>query len=543
MPDTAVGNGPKAAPADAAIAVVTPDAAAMIAAPRVAMPEGPQKWKTIPKEQNGFYAVLDGLCSELSADRVGNDVVVHYGGSSGMYSTQRTGNTSFVALRDSGLESIGDPNIAYPTGLAGKSVDDFWIADSTGTRSSEGAVLHRYFQGKWKTYEKDQTNLHTWLDGGIIGTMNPMAGDAHLWVEGSSTKPPLAFYADIQFPMLSAFPSGDVLIAGTKIEDQLGPIIVRHWSPTQNTKELKLDAVLPPRDGGSSWATLHEIAPDEIYIVRDNRIARWDGEKIRALGRPLGDENITSVHRIASDDLWVFTGDASSQEPTKLQHVTKDAATIIPTPESVVAVDGAARGAAWIVGSSGKIYKRDGETWKPMPLPVPVFSAQKSLKAKAILVMSPDDVTVTAKYWEKGPGWTEQELHTALFRTKPVKETLRCNEPDPENNNVALGRGYQSWPPMADAECKTPFVVLARRSNAHKVTDDWPRLQAAIKGHAELGELSLIELKSGDRTFVGTKVKDLDTGKKLVALAAGKDRLRPEIVCGDPDPLRTIPPK
>jgi hypothetical protein len=162
------------------------------------------------------------------------------------------------------------------------------------------------------------------------------------------------------------------------------------------------------------------------------------------------------------------------------------------------------------------------------------------MKAKRVLVNDPDDVLLIAAYWEKGAFWKEQELHTALYRTKPVKETLRCNEPDPENNNIYLGHGFQSWPPMAGADCKTPFAVLARRSNAHKVVDDWPRLRAALKGHTELGEVSLVELVSGDRTFVGAKGKDLDAAKKIAELVAAKERLRPEIVCGDPEPKRTL---
>ena len=117
---------------------------------------------------------------------------------------------------------------------------------------------------------------------------------------------------------------------------------------------------------------------------------------------------------------------------------------------------------------------------------------------------------------------------------------MRCNEPDPENNNVELGSGFQSWPPMATDDCKTPFAVLARRSKANKTADDWPRIRAALKGHAELGEVSLVEFVSGDRTFVGAKGKDLASARKIASLVAEKDRLRPEVVCGDPEPKRTL---
>jgi hypothetical protein len=181
-----------------------------------------------------------------------------------------------------------------------------------------------------------------------------------------------------------------------------------------------------------------------------------------------------------------------------------------------------------------------------VPLPPPPFTAGATIKAKAVLVAAPGDVLLTGMYWEKGPGWKDQELHTALFRTKRVKETLRCNEPDPENNNINLGHGFQSWPPMVNATneatttCTTPFVVLARRSQSIKNDDDWPRLRAALKGHPELGDLALVDFVSGDRTFVGARTKDLETARKLVTVISAKDRLRPEIVCGDPDAKRTL---
>lgn len=176
-------------------------------------------------------------------------------------------------------------------------------------------------------------------------------------------------------------------------------------------------------------------------------------------------------------------------------------------------------------GTSGKVYRLEGEAWKAVPVPVPVFSAGATFEVKSVIVIAPDDVLLTGMYWEKGPGWKEQE---------PVKETLRCNEPDPGNNNAEIGRGFESWPPMATAECKTPLAVLARRSKVNEKDDDWPAIRAALKGHPELGEVTLVDFVSGDRTFVGATAKDLDTAKKISQLALQKDRLRHEVVCGEP---------
>lgn len=537
-------NGPNTtAPAASSVTAATkssapsdsgPAAAALMtdAAPRTPVPEGAPKWKTVPREQNGFYAVVDGLCSKLAAARVGKDVVVSYGGYAlSYYSNERRGTASFVALRDDGLESIGDPVISSPTGVAGASLDDFWIADSTGSRSSEGAVLHRYTAGTWKRYSKDQTHLHAWVDGGTIGTLGFAAANGDVWVEGSTTKPPPAFHANMFYPALSAFPTGDVVIVGAKAKADEGPgsggpMVARHWAPGKKVTESALDAILP--SGANDYVTLYEVAPDEIYALRADRSARWDGTKWTPLAKTSKGEKIGLVRRAASNELWAVTGGAA------IQRITATTATLMPTPEPVASMDGIDRGAAWMVGTSGKVYRLEGEAWKAVPVPVPVFSAGATFKVKSVIVIAPDDILLTGMYWEKGPGWKEQELHHAMFRSKPVKETLRCNEPDPENNNAEIGRGFKSWPPMATAECKTPFAVLARRSKVNKKDDDWPAIRAALKGHPELGEVTLVDFVSGDRTFVGATAKDLDTAKKISQLALQKDRLRPEVVCGEP---------
>jgi hypothetical protein len=498
------------------------------------VPEGPPKWKTIPKADNGFYAVLDGLCSQLTATRVGSDVVINYGGKgNGIYlGPERRGEASFIALRESGLESIGDPRITSPTGVAGRSLDDFWVADSTGSRSSEGAVLHRYVGGQWKQFPKDQTNIHAWLDGGIIGTLSMMAHNGEVWVEGSSTKPPASLAQDMFAPSLAAFPTGEVIVVGHTSDatsPNNGPQIARSWAPGKKVETFPMAKVFPTNDEWVYFAV--EVAPDEVYALQKGRIARWDGTGFYKLAVPKGEPEIERVFRTAPDDLWVRT------KTNAIFRITKEAATPVATPDPIVDVDGFDKGAPWAVGASGKLYKREGETWTPMPIAAPVFSGSGvPAKAKRVTVIAPDDVLVIAMYWEKAPGWTEQELHTMLLRTKPVKETLRCNEPDPENNNLNLGRGFQSWPPMANADCQTPFVVLARRSNAIKKEDDWPRLTKALKGQVD----QLVEFTSGDRTFVGAKAKDLESAKKMVATAGKADRLRPEIVCGDPAPKRTV---
>jgi hypothetical protein len=502
--------------------------------------EGTATWRSVPNEQNGYWAALDGICSELRVARVGPDFVLSYGGSSPLYANVRQGPASLAGLRQDRLVAIGRPEIVSPTGVAGTSLDDLWIADSTGMMSDEDAVLHRYDHGTWKVYRKDQTNLHRWLDGGIIGTLGVFAHDGEIWVEGTPRKPPASLASGLgPIKQLAAFPTGDVLVLGRPIEPPSAPLVARHWAPGKNMTTHSLAKLLP----GDEYPRLLEIAPDEIYVASGPRVIRWDGSAFRPVGATKGDRDIVRLHRVARDELLVETRPQGALDETVgLSRIGPEGAVAIATPEPFVSLDGVEVGTPWGVGASGVVYRREGETWTKRPLPPAPFSTSGIIpKAKGVVAAGPDDMLIVAKYWEKAPSWREQELHTALFRTKPVRETLRCNEPDPENDNVNVGRGFQSWPPLATPACKTPFVVLARRSNAVKKVDDWPRLRAAFKGHAELGDVTLVEIISGDRTFVGAKAASFGVAKKMMALATKNERLRPEVVCAEPEAVRTLP--
>lgn len=532
-PKTAVSASiPDAAPASpisSSVAAVQAHPELADAGEVVTIPESKPTWRSTPKETNGFYPVLDGLCSKLGMGRVGKDVIVYYGGTpTNAYNTaERWGMASFIALKESGLESIGDPGITSPTGLAGISADEFWIADSTGTRSSEGAVLHRRTGGAWKTYAKDQTHLHAWVDGGIIGTLGFAASNGEVWVDGSTTKPPEVLYDGFHYPVLSAFPSGEIALLAQSGEWGKSPWIARHWSTT--TKKV-VQYGLPWFEPGE-WPTFIETAPDELYAYDKEVVAAYDGTGWKLLGKTSHRDNIKWAKRAAKGDIWVRLENGNIERSTPAGFVA------VATPEPMEAVDGIDIGTPWAVGKSGKLYKRSGESWTEVKMPGPSFGLATAVKAKGIVVGAADDVLVQAAYWEKGTGWTEQELHWMLFRTKAPKETMRCNEPDPENNNIYMGRGFQSWPPMANAECKTPFVVLARRSKQKSkvpAETDWKAIRGALKGKADLGDGKLVEFVSGDRTFLGAKAKDFESGKKIATLAAAKDRIRPEVVCGEP---------
>ena len=190
-------NASSRAPADKATRENTEPTPGALAQPSVPSPDATEPavlgaWRSVPVASNGFYAIVDGLCSQLAATRVGRDVVVRFGGgSTGLYKDGiRLGPASFIGLRDGGFVPLETPTIAFPTGVAGTSLDDLWIADSTGTRSGGGGMVYRKAGGAWQKVEGDQTEPHAWVDGGVIGTLGFATSDGQLWSPGRAPSPP-----------------------------------------------------------------------------------------------------------------------------------------------------------------------------------------------------------------------------------------------------------------------------------------------------------------------------------------------------------------
>lgn len=216
---------------------------------------------------------------------------------------------------------------------------------------------------------------------------------------------------------------------------------MRHWSPTTKQTQFPLPFVAP-----EAWPTVLEIAPDELYVHDGTTIAQYDGTGWKQLAKAT--KKIEWAARAAKGDVWVrYEGDA-------VEHATPTGLVAVPMPEPTLSISGIDKGAPWAVGLSGKLFKRVNDTWTPVPLPAPAFGTSTAVKAKDVMVAAPDS--------------------------------------------------FQSWPPFATPECKTPFVVLARQSQAKA------------------------------KSVLGARAKDVDSAKKLAAFAAAKNRLRPEVVCGEP---------
>lgn len=208
----------------------------------------------------------------------------------------------------------------------------------------------------------------------------------------------------------------------------------------------------------------------------------------------------------------------------------------LPDPSAKLIVQ---NGRAWAL-SKGEVLRWSGTAWAKVAIPAPAFSSTGKFKVTDLAVNADGEAFVTASYTEKGPSWGDSIEYHAVLRSRRPFQTMRCNDPDPESAGTTAGRGVQSWPPVADESCPTPFVVLARRSNAHPQAPDYAPLRLPLRGHDELGPVLIMDIPSGDHTYIGVPVKDLATGKKLLQAEAKALSLHGEIVCADPMPSRTM---
>jgi hypothetical protein len=153
---------------------VKPGEATVAVPPRKPMQplgSGASGWRAPAIAQSGFYAVLDGLCSDLSVSRLGADALVSYGGTaSEMYiDGKRKGAASFVGIHGDEVVQMDIPKMDAPSDIDGTSLDSFWLGDATTGRSGDGRTMHRTADGKWTTAEhSNDVGFHLWLDGGLI---------------------------------------------------------------------------------------------------------------------------------------------------------------------------------------------------------------------------------------------------------------------------------------------------------------------------------------------------------------------------------------
>jgi hypothetical protein len=303
---------------------------------------------------------------------------------------------------------------------------------------------------------------------------------------------------DYNLADLVGFDTGELFALGSRPSDQ-GEMIwsIRWVAPPDRTPTFHTFGPAPGK------AELFAPSPDNIHVKVGGQFYEFDGG------------SWAPVPPLATSVAW---------------------SPVLPEPGAKLAVQGHE---AWAL-SKGELLHWKGNAWAKVDVPSPLFSSSGKFKLLDLAISPDGEAFVTASYTERGPSWNDSiEFHAVLRSHRPF-QTMRCNDIDPEASPASnAGRGVQSWPPVADDSCPTPFVVLARRSNAHPQAPDYGPLRAPLRGHTDLEPITIMDVPSGDHTYIGTPVKDIATGKKLLQLES-KLSLHGEIVCAEPTPSRTM---
>jgi hypothetical protein len=482
-------------------------------APVAAPPPPPAKlrWGTAPKATGDLFVALEGLCPFMALHPVNHAMLVTYGVDPKPAPSKITTVARFTA---EGVEDMSNglgPIIPVDT-IAGGFPEALWLSEWTDKKKGpSGGNLWRWGTGAdgregWEVaIPADKEHFFhvpvRWAGGylSVDETIDPSSGTTNLALHGinlpANVTPPDLIPSDFNLTDLVGFDSGELYAFGSR-----------------------------PSDSGVIWSARWVSPSDRAVTVHSFGTST---SKAQFIARAPDD-----VHAIVSGQYYNFENGSWSAVATP----TPPWAPPLPDPSAkVVAHDHE----GWAL-SKGAIVKWNGMRWAPVELPPAAFSSSAAVKVNDI-AMGPDgEVFVLASYSEKGPFWPDtREYHSVLRSHRPF-QTMRCNEPDPESIANSAGRGVQPWPPVADASCKTPFVVLARRSNKHPQAPDYAPLRLPLRGHPELEPIVLMEVKSGDRTYIGTPVKDLTTAQKLLQVETAKIPLHGDIVCADPVPTRSL---
>jgi hypothetical protein len=98
--------------------------------------------------------------------------------------------------------------------------------------------------------------------------------------------------------------------------------------------------------------------------------------------------------------------------------------------------------------------------------------------------------------------------------------------------------------PIAQEECKTPFVYLFDENDDDPPQYEYPHTREKLAAFPEAADLELVEFEQGHQKRIGIPVKSREQGEALVAYA--KENMKddePFFVCYEPKALRKIPAK
>jgi hypothetical protein len=502
--------------------------------PRTAKGPPPRfHWGTRPPEKAELYVALEGSCPNLVVGPARHAMLLTYGLDAkgpGAGAGAAGGGASAPAVRATTIARFTDDGVEDMTGglaavtpiarIAGTYPTGLWLEEwgGGGGRARPSDRIWRWRTGAdgrpgWEvalTPEPDHGfRIPVRWAGGFVAVeelSDPSSGVVNLTLRGidlpAGVAVPDLLPPDYALADLVGFDTGELFAFGSR-----------------------------PSDGETIWSARWVTPSDHTVTVHSFGTA--------GAGAGHGELDAPSA-----DDVRVKVGgqyyqfDAGTWAP--VPPVGAPWAPPLPDPSARVAVGG---GHAWAI-SKGELVRWVGGAgagvWVKVDLPAPAFSSTAKFKVEDVAVSADGEAFVTASYTEKGPSWGDSLERRAVLRSRRPYQTVRCNDVDPESVGTTAGRGVQSWPPVADEACPTPFVVLARRSNAHPQAPDYAPLRLPLRGHPELEPLLVMDVPSGDHTYIGVPTKDLATAKKLLQAEARALSLHGEIVCADPLPARAM---
>ena len=537
-------NAPGIDPASPRMTWLAPPPSGAPTRPATPTTSATPRWAASPPGTE-LYTAIEGLCPHLGVSQLEGATLVYYGG--------YTGKPLVAKLTDDGVEPVlvkltPPDDVQYVQGIHGRWPDAAWVSYTNGARCSSSSRVRRIERGEWKpAFAQNGTGVvssaayGTGLIGihecGSCGSSDEACGMGTFVSDG--VKPPPMTGDGFTVSDYATLPTGEVYAIGQVCKKGPegpngvpGPLSCsgqfRWWSPGS---KLGWDIVnATDAQGGMVLAR----SKTEVFVLQGAYLGLFDGRALKKLDVP--NKPARSVHDAGADGVWI-TGEQKVVR-RKSDGSYEDIA--LP-PGGAGGFVGLPTGTVWAMGN-GSIYRREaGGAWRKVELPRPVFTSSSTsfLTPTSIAMRGPDDVIVTASYYELAPGWSDREARVAILRTKKPKETLRCRD---ELDGTGVSP-LTSWPATAGESCTTPLLVLAAVSAQSPPGFDYPQTRAILRPRADLiASAELREIHENGRRYITVAPRSVADGRTLAALYNKQLPLvHSEVVCAAPTVTRAIP--
>jgi hypothetical protein len=501
----------------------------------------PLRWGTRPDKNAPFSYVIDGYCVQAKVDLLPNATMVHYGEHGTSYAALATdeGLSDWDRL-SKGIDGyyLGDIRGTYP--------DNLWFAVDNGGRAFSSKHYMHFDRDHWafgfgstsSTDEKQLVALAPMPGGGALASMYRCPPDSYgpctelgVVSDGAGKAPALGANG-FSIQKILPFASGDVWAFGRACTgtapNETCILQARRWKPGA---KVAVEALEPGSQGYAEVGSTIAKDASDVIVSAFGKYLRFDGAKWTTFvwsGRTAGGE----LHAAPDGEIW------SLKSGVLERRAADGTIAAIATPAPVAALEGVEVGAPWII-AGGAPARWDAKTgaFEAFTIPRSPFAWIESKKnfptLEKIHVRSARDVWLNVKYTEFPAHYAEQnwDERRALLRTIPPNETLFCN---PSSTHA-----FESAPPLATPECKTPLVILADVPATQKT--DYPQSRKLVRGKKELEGTRYVEILVDQRKILGAAVPSFDVGKKLLTLMrANIPMVKPQMVCAAPSDAREL---